>query len=596
MHNLQIAIVLLVLVGVFAAFVHERIRPDVVALSACCLLMALGVLPVQDMLKAFSNSAPITVACMFVISTALDRTGVIDTLGRAVTSRAASNPLRSLLVVMGGAMILSAFINNTPVVVILTPVVIALANAQKAAPSRYLLPLSYATILGGTCTLIGTSTNIIVDGVARSSGLAPFGIFEITGMGLLYGVAGLTYLALVGRRLIPDRETFAAVMPDAAKRQFLAEVLVPHGSPLIGKTVDEAGFLRKLGVRVVDVIRNRVSLAGELETLRLVPGDRVVLRTHAADVLALRDKGDVLFEAQGAHAIEPIAAQNTVIMEGIVGPQSRFVGHRVADLNLRRLYGVYILAMHRHGENLGANFEQVRLSFGDTLLLEGPPEGLRQLFEQRALINLSEPTERPPRRDKAPIALGIALGVMVLAAGDILPIAALAMIAATLIIITGCLEADEAYQAIPWPLLMLIFGMLGIGHAMEVSGAARFVVDHLFALVRDLGPLVVLSMVYFVAMLLTEFISNNATAILITPIAIGIAEQLGVDPRPFVVAIMFAASASFATPIGYQTNTFVYNAGGYRFTDFVKVGAPLNVLLWMIATLLIPVLWPLTPQ
>jgi di/tricarboxylate transporter len=596
MQSLQIAIVLLVLVGVFAAFVQERFRPDIVALSACCLLIALGILPVNDMLKAFSNSAPITVACMFVISTALDRTGVIDTLARSVTSRAVDNPLHSLLVVMGGAMLLSAFINNTPVVVILTPVVIAMAHAQKSSPSRYLMPLSYATILGGTCTLIGTSTNIIVDGVARQRGLEPFSIFEITGMGLLYGCFGLTYLALIGRHLIPDRETFSDLMPDSSKRQFLSEVLVPHGSPLIGKSIDEAGFLRKLGVRVVDLIRNRASLASELATLRLVPGDRVVLRTNAADVLALRDKGDVLFEALGGHAIEPIGSQNTVVMEGIVGPQSRFVGHRVADLNLRRLYGVYILAMHRHGENLGANFEQVRLSFGDTLLMEGPPEGLKQLFEQRALINLTEPTERPPRRDKAPIALGIALGVMLLAAGDILPIAALAIIAATLIVITRCLDADEAYAAIPWPLLMLIFGMLGVGYAMEGSGAAMFVVNRLFAVVRDFGPHVVLSMVYFVTMLLTEFMSNNAAAILITPIAIGIAQQLGVDPRPFAVAIMFAASASFATPIGYQTNTFVYNAGGYRFTDFVRVGAPMNLMLWMLASFMIPLFWPLTPQ
>ncbi|MDQ2695572.1 MAG: SLC13 family permease, partial [Pseudomonadota bacterium] len=320
-------------------------------------------------------------------------------------------------------------------------------------------------------------------------------------------------------------------------------------------------------------------------------GDRLLLRVNAGELIGLRETDDIVFDPQDL--LEPIATRPTLVMEGIVGPHSRFAGRRAADLNLRRLYGVYILAIHRQNENLQDHFDQVRLAFGDTLLLEGPPEGLRRLFTRRVLVNLSEPQERPLRRDKAPIAVAAIGLVMGLAAFDVMPIAALALIAATAVIALGCLDAEEAYEAIEWRILMLIFGMLALGAAMERTGAAALIVHEIVALAAGLGPVAVLSIVYLLTSFLTELVSNNAAAILLTPIAIGLAEQLGVDPRPFVVAVMFAASASFATPIGYQTNTFVYSAGGYRFTDFIKVGLPLNLLMWALATLVIPLFWPL---
>jgi di/tricarboxylate transporter len=290
--------------------------------------------------------------------------------------------------------------------------------------------------------------------------------------------------------------------------------------------------------------------------------------------------------------VEPISSRSTILLEGIVGPQSRLIGYRIADLNFRRLYGVYILALHRQGENLGSGFDEVRLAFGDTLLLEGPPDGLRRLFERRVLVNLSEPTERPFRRDKAPIAIGAILLVMGLAALEILPIVALALVAATAVVILGCLTAEEAYAAIQWRILTLIFGMLALGLAMEKTGTAALIVGSVAERIGAWGPWAVLAMLYLLTSILTEIISNNAAAILLTPIAVGLAQQLGVDPRPFAMAVLFAASASFATPIGYQTNTFVYNAGGYRFTDFVRIGVPLNLLMWITASLVIPVFWP----
>jgi di/tricarboxylate transporter len=589
----QIVIVLVLIAVVFFGFVRETMTPDIVAMAAVGALLAFGILDTREVLSVFSNSAPITIACLFVLSAALERTGVIDNLGETISRRRWRSPWTAMAAMASAVMVLSAFINNTPVVVILTPVVIALSHSLKVAPSRLLIPLSYATIFGGTCTLIGTSTNILVDGVAQAHGIAPFGIFEITAPGVLMGLIGIAYLFLFGRWLLPDRVTLADILPDPSRRQFLTEFLVPGHSPLVGKTLAEAGLTGKRGIHVIDLIRDRVSVDPEHGAPRLEAGDRLVLRTRVADVMELRDAGGLAFDPSDRPALEPISSHKAMLMEGIVGPFSELVGQRVVDLNLRRQYGTYIIAIHRQRERLQENFDKLRLAFGDTLLLEGPPEGLRRLFDRQDLVNLTQPAERPFRRSKAPIAIVLVAVMMVLATFEVLPIAALALIAATAAVVFGCLDTEEAYKAIHWRILMLIFGMLALGRAMETTGAAALLVEQLTGVAAALGPVAVLSIIYFLTSAVTEVMSNNAAAILITPIAIGIAEQMGVDPRPFVVAVMFAASASFATPIGYQTNTFVYTAGGYRFTDFVKIGLPLNLLLWAAATFIIPLFWPL---
>jgi di/tricarboxylate transporter len=600
--TLDILLTLSVALGALGLFIWNRLRIDVVALMAMLALVLLGLVTPQEGISGFANEATITVAAMFILSAGLLRTGAIDLLGTWVARLAGESEFRLLLVACLLVIPMSAFINNTPVVVVMIPMILGITRELGQAPSRFFMPISFASQMGGTLTLIGTSTNLLVAGLVLELGMDRIRLFDITGPALVLTSIGLVYLLTVGRWLTPTREASTDMMERYELRDYLSVLIVEDESRLAGRTLRESRFGEAHGLEIVRIERGDQRIIAPGADTTLQAGDVLLVHGKIPDIAKINEVDHLRIAGTKPELREPAAEdgedrkkETLRLAEIIVPPRSPVVGRSLRQLAFRGRYGVPVLAAQRHGQPLHERLRDIVLEPGDILLVQGSPRQLRDIHRSGHLALLGAVDLPAKRIRKLKFSVPILALVVLLAATGVTTILVSALLGVVAMFVTGCLTPDEAYKEVDWMVIVLLGSLIPLGIAMQNSGAAEFIALGLLRITSPLGLLGVLAAFYLMTSILTELISNNAAAIVLTPIAVATGLALGVSPLPFVIAVMFAASNAFLTPIGYQTNTFIYGPGGYRFSDFFRVGAPLSMILLVAAVFVIPLFFPFHP-
>lgn len=588
----EIALVLTVATAAVALFAWGRLPVDLVALLVMATLLLLGLVTPEQGLAGFSSTATITVGAMFVLSAGLYRSGAVNFAGAMLTRLGRSSIWITLVLIMLGVGVISAFMNNTAAVAIFLPIVVGVAKALKVNPGRLLMPLSFASMFGGVCTLIGTSTNILVSSLAEQHGQPPIAMFEMTRLGLIFFGTGMAYMLLVGVRLIPERAGPEELGEQYGMAEYLTEVVVGSDARSVGHPLGSSPLLREVEVDVLDLIRGSERIPFPPAALVIQAGDVLRLRANVATITTLLERQGITIRPRAKWSTRQLEAGPTRQIEVILAPASRLEGRTLREARFAATFGAMVLAIRQRGRLMHEDLENTRLQAGDALLVEAPDAAVDHLRQSADFVLVTDLEVPVWRREKIVPAVAILGAVVTTAALGMVPIVVGAIVGCLLMVLTRCLSLEEAYDAVDWRVIFLLAGVLTLGQALEHSGAATYLAGLLVEAVGGLGPVALVAAFYGLTSLLTEAMSNNATAVLLAPVAIATAETLGIDARPLLMAVAFAASASFMTPMGYQTNTMIFSAGGFRFADFVRVGAPLNLIFWVLATIFIPVFWP----